>query len=302
MKNLDDLLLFVQVVRLKSFRAAAEQRGVASSVVSKHISRLEQSLGVQLLIRTTRKLSLTDAGTEFYHHCLQLENGVLIAERAVSQHAEKPQGVLRLAAPMISGQFFLPEVVDQYLRLYPQMSVDLVIKDRFDDLIEEGFDLAIRTGTLTDSSLRARQLVRSRWHAFASPEYLAEQGCPASLQDLKAHNCLLFSYQETGPEEWPLTSLEEGHSLKVKGRFQASSLVSLREAAIAGMGIAFMPVYLVSEQVRAGALQPVLPEQIFRDAGIYAIYPDIRFVPQKISCFIQLLVDAYEQKAELFHP
>ena len=114
MNNLDDMLLFAQVVKLKSFRAAAEQRGVASSVVSKHISRLEQHLGVQLLIRTTRKLNLTEAGEEFFQHCQQLESGVALAERAVSQHAEQTRGVLRIAAPMISGQFFLPAVIDRY--------------------------------------------------------------------------------------------------------------------------------------------------------------------------------------------
>ncbi len=129
--------------------------------MSKHISRLEEHLGVQLLIRTTRKLSLTEAGSEFFQHCQQLESGVALAEQAVSQHAEEPKGVLRLAAPMISGQYFLPAVIDQYLREYPQMKVEMAIKDSYQDLIESGFDLAIRTGTLSDSTLRARQLVNS---------------------------------------------------------------------------------------------------------------------------------------------
>ena len=295
MNNLDDMLLFAQVVKLKSFRAAAEQRGVASSVVSKHISRLEQHLGVQLLIRTTRKLNLTEAGEEFFQHCQQLESGVALAERAVSQHAEQPRGVLRIAAPMISGQFFLPAVIDRYLKQYPQMNVEMVIKDGYEDLIASGFDLAIRTGTLSDSTLRARLLVNSRWYAYAAPEYLAVNGTPGNISELKNHNCLQFSYQETGSSEWPITVNGQTKSIKVGGRFQASSLVSLREAAVAGMGIAFMPVYLAGEQAKTGQLVPVLQERVYRDVGIYAIYPNIRYVPRKISAFIELLSEAYEE-------
>ena len=301
MNQLDDMLLFAQVVKLKSFRAVAEQKGIASSVVSKHISRLEEHLGVQLLIRTTRKLSLTEAGSEFFQHCQQLESGVALAEQAVSQHAEEPKGVLRLAAPMISGQYFLPAVIDQYLREYPQMKVEMAIKDSYQDLIESGFDLAIRTGTLSDSTLRARQLVNSRWYAYAAPEYLQQQGTPASVKDLAGHNCLQFSYQETGVNEWPVTVKGKPGSIKISGRFQADSLVSLREAAVAGMGIAFMPVYLVREHVQKGQLIPVLRESIYRDVGIYAIYPNIRYVPRKISAFIELLIKHYVKQGCEFH-
>ncbi|MBN3560892.1 LysR family transcriptional regulator [Aliamphritea spongicola] len=301
MNQLDDMLLFAQVVKLKSFRAVAEQKGIASSVVSKHISRLEEHLGVQLLIRTTRKLSLTEAGSEFFQHCQQLESGVALAEQAVSQHAEEPKGVLRLAAPMISGQYFLPAVIDQYLREYPQMKVEMAIKDSYQDLIESGFDLAIRTGTLSDSTLRARQLVNSRWYAYAAPEYLQQQGTPASVKDLAGHNCLQFSYQETGVNEWPVTVKGKPGSIKISGRFQADSLVSLREAAVAGMGIAFMPVYLVREQIQKGQLIPVLRESIYRDVGIYAIYPNIRYVPRKISAFIELLIKHYVKQGCEFH-
>lgn len=300
MSNLDDMLLFAQVVKLQSFRAVAEQRDIASSVVSKHISRLEQHLGVQLLIRTTRKLSLTEAGAEFFQHCLQLEGSVALAEQAVSQHAEAPKGVLRIAAPMISGQYFLPSVIDQYLRRFPQMQVEMTILDSFQDLIASGFDLAIRTGTLADSTLRARQLVNSRWYAYASPDYLMQQGVPVDVSDLSAHNCLQFSYQETGANEWPVTVQGQTQRISISGRFQASSLVSLREAAVAGMGIAFMPVYLTREAVASGQLVPVLPAQIYRDIGIYAIYPDVRYVPRKISTFMELLVEAYDTHRAAF--
>ncbi len=301
MNNLDDMLLFAQVVRLKSFRAVAQQRGIASSVVSKHISRLEQHLGVQLLIRTTRKLNLTEAGEEFFQHCQQLESGVALAERAVSLHAEQPKGLLRIAAPMISGQYFLPAVIDEYLKRYPQMQVEMVIKDSLQDLVAAGFDLAIRTGTLSDSSLRARQLVLSRWFAYASPEYLAEHGTPETIDDLADHSCLQFSYQETGPDEWPITRNGQADRIKINGRFQANSLVTLREAAVSGMGIAFMPVYLAREKVSSGQLVPILQLSLYREVGIYAIYPNIRYVPRKISAFIELLAEHYAEQACSFH-
>lgn len=301
MNNLDDMLLFAQVVKLKSFRAVAEQKGVASSVVSKHISRLESALGVQLLIRTTRKLSLTEAGEEFFHHCQQLESGVALAEQAVSQHAEQPKGLLRIAAPMISGQFFLPSVIEQYLKQYPQMKVEVTIKDSFEDLITSGFDLAVRTGTLSDSTLRARKLINSRWYAYAAPDYLNLHGRPESVSDLERHNCLQFHYQETGANEWPVTVKGQSDSIKINGRFQANSLISLREAAIAGMGVAFMPVYLVRDHVSNGQLVPVLQEKIYRDVGIYAIYPNIRYVPRKISSFISLLAEEYKVHCCKFH-
>ena len=179
--RVDDLMLFALVVRLKSFRAAAEQRGVASSVVSKHISRLESDLGTQLLRRSTRKLNLTEAGELLYRHCQMLEQNVALASEELSAYRAEPSGLLRISAPGVSGQLFLPKVIRRYMAMYPGVEVDMVIQDRFDDLIEQGFDLAIRTGTLEDSSLICKRLVTSCWHAFASPAYIERHGAPQTL-------------------------------------------------------------------------------------------------------------------------
>lgn len=306
MDKLDDMLLFAKVVRLKSFRAVALSQNIASSVVSKRIARLERNLGVQLLVRTTRKLTLTEAGVEFYSHCQRIENSVALAESSVTQHIEKPTGTLKIAAPMVSGQFFLPAIIEEYVSTYPDMKVDLTLKDRFDDLIDSGYDLAIRTGTLADSSLKARQLVNSRWGAFASPAYLKRLGSPNTTQELEAHNCLQFAYQETGANEWPINAADQknDHSkvetLKIDGNYKASSLLALREAAISGLGIAFLPCYLVRDQVASSQLKPVLPDTIRRDVGIYAIYPNTRFVPRKLSAFIELLVLYYNRACDQF--
>ncbi|MCE2028729.1 LysR family transcriptional regulator [Sessilibacter corallicola] len=300
MSNLDDMLLFVQVVKQKSFRAVADQEGIASSVVSKHISRLEKRLGVQLLTRTTRKLNLTEAGEEFYDHCLQVENGIKLAELAVSEHTKEPKGKLKISAPIVSGHYFLPRVISEYLKQYPQMQVEMVIEDSFQDLVSAGFDLAIRTGTLLDSSLRAKLLVMSHWNVYASPNYLKEFGRPDSIFDLEKHNCLQFSYQETGANEWPVTVDGKADSIRITGSFQADSLVTLREAACMGIGLAFMPVYLANNQVKSGELEPVLQDYIYREVGIYVVYPNIRYVPKKISAFIEILTELYAEYSYSF--
>ena len=298
--RVDDLMLFALVVRLKSFRAAAKQRGVASSVVSKHISRLESDLNTQLLRRSTRKLSLTEAGELLYGHCQSLEQGVELASEELNAYRAEPTGVLRITAPGVSGQLFLPKVIHRYTERYPSVEVDMVVQDRFDDLIEQGFDLAIRTGTLEDSSLISKRLVTSCWQAFASPDYLQRHGTPLSLDELAAHECLLFSHEESGEADWPCISSEGESTISVNGRFRANSLLALCEAALDGMGIAFLPLYMVRHERAAGALVSVLESQLFRSVGIYALYPQGRYLPLKTRAFIELLSKMLSAEEKLF--
>ncbi|WP_136680896.1 LysR family transcriptional regulator [Neptunomonas sp. XY-337] len=299
--RVDDLMLFALVVRLKSFRAAAEQRGVASSVVSKHISRLEADLGTQLLRRSTRKLSLTEAGELLYRHCQKLEHSVELANEELSAYQSEPSGVLRISAPGVSGQLFLPKVIRRYMALYPDVEIDMVIQDRFDDLIEQGYDLAIRTGDLEDSSLICKRLVTSCWHAFASPSYLQAHGTPTCLSDLADHECLLFSHQQTGDSGWPYLSPEGEAAVSVSGRFRANSLLALCEGALDGIGIAFLPLYMARHERAAGTLVPVLEHQLYRRVGIYALYPQSRYLPPKTRAFIELLTQMFAAESALFH-
>lgn len=301
MKGLDDMLLFAQLVKLKSFRAVAAERQIASSVVSKHISRLEERLGIQLLIRTTRRLNLTEAGQEFFTHCLQVESDVAMAEQAVSVHVKHPKGTLRITAPMISGQYFLPTVIQKYLNQFQDMEVDMVLRDDFQDLVSDNIDLAIRTGTLTDSTLRARKLINSRWRAYAAPRYLEKFGVPRKISELTKHNCLQYTHQETGPKGWPITINGFDQCVAVSGNFKANSLISLCESAKLGIGIAFLPTFLVSSTVAPNELVPVLEKSLFRDVGIYAVYPNVRFVPRKTSTFIDTLAASYQSNAEKFN-
>ncbi len=298
--RVDDLMLFAQVVRLKSFRAAAEQRGVVNSVVSKHISRLESDLGLQLLYRSTRKLNLTEAGERLYQHCLLLEKQVKSADEELGSYRAEPSGLLRISAPGVSGQLFLPKIIRRYMAMYPEVEVDMVIQDSFDDLIEQGFDIAIRTGTLEDSSLIAKRLVTSCWSAFASPSYLQQHGTPQTLGELAEHECLMFSHQQVGESDWPCMSPEGEKSITVNSRFRVNSLLALYKAALDGMGVAFLPVYLVHNERSSGSLVPVLEDQLYRHVGIYALYPQSQFLPPKTRLFIELLGKMYEEEVENF--
>lgn len=298
--RVDDMMLFTLVVRLESFRAAAEQRNLTSSVVSKHISRLEDDLGTQLLHRTTRKLNLTEAGKLLYRHCQMLEEGVALASEELHAYQAEPSGVVRISAPGVSGQLFLPKVINRFLSLYPKVEVEMVVKDQFDDLIEDGFDLAIRTGRLEDSSLICKRLVTSCWHAFASPAYIKKYGAPKTLKELSQHACLQFSYQQTGEASWPYLTSDRESQLKVNGRFRANSLMGLYEAALDGMGIAFLPLFLVRNERSDVELIPVLLKQLQRRVGIYAVYPQTRYLPPKTRAFIELLETMFAQEAEKF--
>lgn len=298
--RVDDLMLFALVVRLKSFRAAAKQRGVANSVVSKHISRLESELGLQLLHRSTRKLNLTEAGERLYQHCQQLEKHVKLANEELGSYRSEPSGLLRISAPGVSGQLFLPKVIHRYMTIYPDVEVDMVIQDGFDDLIEQGFDLAIRTGILEDSNLIAKRLVSSCWQAFASPTYLEQHGTPHTLEELSVHECLLFSHQQAGESDWPCMSPDGENSVSVNSRFRVNSLLSLYKAALDGMGIAFLPTYLVHSEHAVNTLVPVMKDQLYRHVGIYALYPQSRLLPPKTRAFIELLSVMYEEEAALF--
>ncbi len=298
--HVDDLLLFALVVRLKSFRAAAKQRGVANSVVSKHISRLESELGLQLLYRSTRKLSLTEAGEKLFRHCQTLEDQLKATEQELGTYRSEPSGLLRISAPSVSGQLFLPTVIHRYMEKYDNVDVDLVTQDSFDDIIEQGFDLAIRTGTLEDSSLIAKRLVTSYWGAYASPAYIEKHGYPDSLEDLLRHKCLVFSHQQSGESEWPCIRKNGAATVAVNSSFRVNSLIAIYNAAVAGMGIAFLPAYLIKSRDMMDPLVPVLENQLFREVGIYAVYPQSQFPPLKTQLFIKLLSEMYAREEAKF--
>ncbi|MDC5855626.1 LysR family transcriptional regulator [Vibrio europaeus] len=283
----DDLILFSQVVELGSFSKVAEANNLTNSVVSKRIARLEEEIGVQLLYRTTRKLTLTEAGKALTHGAKNVKQAAQEAMDAVSGFGENVSGHIKMSVPTISGDLILADAVAEFCNSHPGLTVDMSLDNRFVDLVEGGYDLVIRTGYLEDSSLIARHILDSQWVVCASPSYIARNGKPIEPQDLAKHNCLQYAYQTTGASEWEFKAEDENYIVKVTGSFSTDNATALRKAALGGHGIAYVPRCLVYHDIRNGQLVDLFPEQVGKRLGIYAVYPFTRQPPNKVKLLIE---------------
>lgn len=292
MNDLEGMAVFAEVVEARSFTGAAARLGMSKAAVSKKISRLEDRLGARLLNRTTRRLSLTEIGAAFYERCARIVAEAEEAELAVTHLHATPRGTLRVDAPHSFGVQYLAPLLPEFMAQYPDLSVDITFNDRFVDLVDEGFDLAIRIAHLPDSSLIARKLADSRRVVCASPDYWTRHGRPSAPTDLAAHNCLGYSYLATR-NEWRFTGPDGLFTVRVSGTLASNSGDVLRQAAAGGLGVVFTPVFMACDDLRAGRLEPVLTE--FEDApqGIYAVYPHSRLLSAKVRAFVDYLVDAF---------
>jgi len=292
LENLTDIAIFVQVVDSGSFTAAAERLELSKSVVSKYITRLENKLGVRLLNRTTRRLSLTEAGRIFYSRSLRGLQQIEEAENEVLCLQDAPRGTLRLNTPMSFGILHIAPQLADFLALYPELSVDMNLDDRKVDLVEEGFDLAVRISDLPDSSLVARRLGPCRHVVCATPDYLQRYGIPRTPEDLRKHNTITYRYQES-PNEWHFLSPEkEGYvSVPVSGSIQMNNSLALRETLLQGVGITLTPTFVVGPDIRAGRLQPVLSNYHTAELSIYIIYPQRRHLSPKVRAFIDFMAE-----------
>lgn len=287
MPRTDDLILFAQVVEQGSFSKAAEVSGLANSVVSKRIARLEEELGSTLIHRTTRRLTLSEAGQVLYQRARLVAQAAQEAFDAVTGYSQALQGHIRMSVPTISGELVLARAVAEFCELHPAITVEMSLENRFVDLIGEGYDLVIRTGHLDDSSLIARHILDSRWTICAAPAYISRHGKPQVPEDLLQHNCLIYSYQESGARDWLFTRYEEIYPLRVSGNFSTDNAAALRQAALFGFGLAYLPRCLVYPDLQAGRLVELLPRQVGKVLGIYAVYPYSRQPPRKIKLLIE---------------
>jgi DNA-binding transcriptional LysR family regulator len=300
----DKILLFHTVVKTGSFSQAATRIGMTNSVVSKHISQLEQHLGVKLLHRTTRKLQLTEAGQLLYQHAQDVDQSVANAVKAITEVSSEPTGKICLSVPVISGEYLIADLVAEFCRSYPKLKIELRLEDHQVDLVAAGVDLAIRTASLPDSSLIAKLLVQSKWVVSASPEYLAKHGIPLTPQDLLSHNCLTYTYMETGSNDWIFREKQEGieneYSIKVEGNISSNNQIALKNAALSGDGIIYTPKLLVYEDLKAGRLQEVLADASGKQLPIYAVYPYSKYLPEKIRLLIDFIAAGYAKNALYF--
>ena len=294
MDQFSALKAFCRVVEAGGFSSAAAALNVSHTVMSKQVRQLEAQLGAQLLNRTTRRLALTEAGQAYYERARRILDELQEADLAVTQHHAAPRGTLRINAPMAFGTLDVAHWLPRFMARYPELKVDLVCNDRFVDLIEEGFDVALRLARdMPDSSLIAKRLASMATMLVASPAYLARHGTPSTPQDLAQHNCLTYTLVPK-PNEWEFTTPDGRRmSVTVSGSLQANTGIALREAALAGAGIATTAAFIVHEDLARGSLLPVLADYTMRPRDLYAVYPHNRHLSPKVRAFVDFAVDVY---------
>ncbi len=288
MIDLNDMLLFAQVVDSGSFTAAARELGMPKSTLSRRISNLETQLDSRLLHRTTRSLRLTDIGTEFYDHCVRVVNEAKEAERLINLNLDEPRGLLRVTGPTDWGNNYIGTIVSEYLQHYPEVQLELMLTNRFVDLVAEGFDLALRAGHLEDSSMIARRLGESRMLLCAAPAYLEQHGTPQNPEQLREHICLAYPGGD-GRTTLQFSSSNSLSQVEIKGRLVANSVTTLRDAAIAGLGITTLPSSLCRDALDRGLLLPIMQEWQLPEDGVYAVYPSPRHLTLKVRSFIDFI-------------
>ncbi len=288
--SLQDLAIFVAVAETEGFSAAARRMSASKAMVSVAISRLEARLGVRLFQRTTRRLSLTEAGAGALPHAQRALLAARDAEEAATHELTSPRGVLRINAPMSFGLLHILPALGDFAKTYSEVQVDLVLDDRVLDLVEGGFDLALRIGTLADSGLIAHRIATSRSALVAHPDYLARAGTPRTPADLAAHAALVYSLSSTG-SRWTMTRRAATETVRVSGPLRANSSLALHQAIHTGLGLARMPQFIVGEDLARGALTRVLPDWELPEQGIFALTTVRDALPRKTRAFIDFLRD-----------
>jgi len=292
MEQLTAMRMFTRLVQTGSFSAVAREAGVSQSSVSKRLAALEAKLGARLLARTSRKLSLTEVGSDYYERCLPILMEIDEAEASVSSMTGNPKGVLRVNVPVSFGQrHVIPRMTD-YLLAYPNVKLDIMLLDRRVDLIAEGVDVAVRIGILDDSSLVARRLGDSPRLLVASRSYLDKWGRPNHPHELKNFDCLVYSLLGTG-NIWNFQRQGKKYSVQVKGTFQSNNSDAVLQMALAGIGIMALPKWMSDPYIQNGELEVILPEYTPQGFPIQAVYPQNRYVPSKVRSFVSFLQQTF---------
>jgi DNA-binding transcriptional LysR family regulator len=292
MDPLDGIAAFARVVDSGSFSAAARRLNLSKSAISAHVQRLEERLGVRLLNRTTRRLSVTEAGAAYYRHCARILAEAEAAEQAASALQREPRGTLRISAPDSFGWMHVAPTIPAFLKRYPDLAVDIKSSPAYVNLVDEGLDLAIRIGILEDSALVVRKLAPSRVIFCAAPAYLEQRGMPRVPDDLASHNCLCADLPAWG-DEWRLVGKRGEVRVPVSGSVRSNNAEMLRAATLDGIGIAALPIWAVAEQLRRGMLQRVLTAWEVPVSTIYAVYPGNRLMSMKVRAFVDHLARCF---------
>jgi DNA-binding transcriptional LysR family regulator len=294
------MAVFAKVVESVSFAAAARHFDISPAMVTKHVRRLEERLGVRLLNRTTRRVSATEVGQNYYERCLRILSEVEDAERAASDLQAAPRGLLRVTTSVSFGAHQLAPAIADYLVAYPDVSVDLILQHNYVDLVEERIDLAIRLGQLSDSSLIARKLYAIEMVLCATPGYLAANGTPQQPRDLVKHNCLIYTYAVG--RAWTFTDPNgKADVIRISGRLLANSGDALLALALKDTGIVLAPDYLVADELSAGRLVRLLPEYKTQETPVYAVHPHSHYLSAKTRTFIDFLAARFAHLPQIEH-
>ena len=284
----EGIVEFVAVIESKSFTLAAQQLGISTAKVSRQVTALEARLSTKLLSRTTRVVTPTELGQQFYHRCRHILDQLDDAHVLLNEQLDTPSGSLTITAPVTYGETVVAPLINDFILLYPRLNVTLNLNNQVLDLVQENYDLAIRLGYLENSSLKARRLGSRTLYTCASPHYLAEHGMPTTVTQLKQHQCIAGT-----ASHWQFNINGRHVSHRVQPRLKCNSGVAVRDAARKGLGIIQLPDYYVSEDINTGALQAILPHNQVDDDGIWAVYPHTRHVPAKVRLLVDFLVDAF---------
>ena len=296
MDRLTEMEAFANVVDQGGFTDAAKKMGISKSAVSKHVSSLEARLGARLLNRTTRRVSPTEIGLAYYDRARRVLNDAGEADALVTSMQSAPSGLLRISVATDFGVNLLSPILSEFLSDFPEITVNMVLNNRYVELISEGFDMAIRIGELEDSSLRARKLTETTKRLVASPSYIQKFGRPQKIDDLNEHKLLHYSNQSSG-SVWKLTAPSgEKRQVRTAGWLSVNDGQSLLNAAISGLGIAYLPSYLFAQAMSEGLVEDAMPTLPVETLGVYAVYPPGRFTQPKVRAFIDFLVQAFADK------
>ncbi len=294
MDQFKEIASFVAVAQLGSFVQAADKLGLSKAMVSRHVSELEARLGVRLMQRSTRRLTLSAAGADYLQRCVQILAELEEANAAVSATALQAQGLLKITAPLTFGIRHLAPLWGEFLRVHPRVELEVNLNDRTVDLLDEGYDLAVRIGQLASSTLIARRLASTRLVLCASPRYLQQAAPINTLEDLAQHDVIAYTYLATG-EQWHFSGPQGPRSITVRPRLRSNSGDTCRAAALADQGLIFQPTFLVGEDLQAGRLVPVLPQYAGPELDISVVYPSRRHLSHKVRALVEFLAAAFAQ-------
>ncbi|RVU82840.1 LysR family transcriptional regulator [Leucothrix sargassi] len=294
MDRLNAMHTFVEVVITGSFTKAAERLNLSRAQVSKTIMQLESHLDTRLLNRTTRAISLTEVGQTYFDRCITILQDVEDVENITREQSTKPSGSLRISVPSTFALLHLNTLIPEYIKRYPDVQISLNLADHFIDVVADSYDVVVRIGELQDSSLVARKLAPCHRVFCATPSYLEKHGTPQVPLDLKRHNCLLYSNEQPA-ETWTIRGPSKTESVKVSGSLTADNGQMLRDAALADLGIAILPTFIVGDDIQQGKLQQILVEYTTPEIAIHVVFPSRRYLSAKVRTFVDFLTERFEE-------